>query len=77
MEIDKELEAELEKVQPLFLGIQEEASRVIVGQKNLLHKVLVGLISGGHILLEGLPGLAKTLTVQTISDLFDLHFKRM
>ncbi len=49
----------------------------IVGQKEILEKILVCMISDGHVLLEGAPGLAKTLMVKTLSDVSDLHFARI
>ena len=54
-----------------------EAGRVIVGQRNLLERVLIGMLTGGHVLLEGVPGLAKTLTVKTIADAVEAEFKRI
>ena len=45
-----------------------EVRRVIVGQDAMLERILVGLLSGGHLLLEGVPGLAKTLTIKTLAD---------
>jgi MoxR-like ATPase len=54
-----------------------QASQVIVGQKQMIERLLIGLISGGHVLLEGVPGLAKTLTVKTLSDCLQLSFKRI
>ena len=45
-----------------------EIKRVIVGQEAMLERVLVALLAGGHVLLEGVPGLAKTLTVKTVAD---------
>ena len=51
-------------IEPLFL----ETSKVIVGQKPMLERVLIGLLCNGHVLLEGVPGLAKTLTVRTFAD---------
>jgi MoxR-like ATPase len=52
-------------------------SQVIVGQKHLVESLLIGLLSDGHILLEGLPGLAKTLAIKTLSDLIDADFSRI
>ena len=54
-----------------------QASQVIVGQKNMIERLLIGLITGGHVLLEGVPGLAKTLTVKTLSECLQLSFKRI
>lgn len=52
-------------------------SRTIVGQKHLVESLLVGLLSGGHILLEGVPGLAKTLAIKTLASLIDAKFNRV
>jgi MoxR-like ATPase len=54
-----------------------EVRRVIVGQDQMLERILVGLLSGGHILLEGVPGLAKTLTISTLADVLGGTFKRV
>jgi MoxR-like ATPase len=54
-----------------------EIRRVIVGQDAMLERVLVALLSGGHLLLEGVPGLAKTLTVKTLADVLDASFRRI
>ena len=60
-------------VQPL----QQEMSRVIVGQKHLVDRLMVALLTNGHILLEGVPGLAKTLSLKTLAQGVDLQFKRL
>ena len=54
-----------------------EMGKVIVGQERLLSRLLVGLFTGGHILLEGVPGLAKTLTVNTLAKVLSLDFQRL
>jgi MoxR-like ATPase len=54
-----------------------EIRRVIVGQDAMLERVLVALLSGGHLLLEGVPGLAKTLTVKTLANVLDASFRRI
>jgi MoxR-like ATPase len=54
-----------------------EVKRVIVGQEAMLERVLVALLAGGHVLLEGVPGLAKTLTVKTVADVLGGSFKRL
>ncbi|HEY4752545.1 MAG TPA: AAA family ATPase [Candidatus Limnocylindrales bacterium] len=54
-----------------------EIRRVIVGQDEMLERVLVALLAGGHILLEGVPGLAKTLTVRTLAESLDATFRRI
>jgi MoxR-like ATPase len=54
-----------------------EVRKVIVGQKNLLDRLLIGLLGDGHLLLEGVPGLAKTLSVKTLADAIDCKFQRI
>jgi len=54
-----------------------EVKRVIVGQEGMLERLLVALLAGGHVLLEGVPGLAKTLTVKTVADALGGTFKRI
>jgi len=54
-----------------------EIRKVIVGQKALLDRLLIGLLADGHLLLEGVPGLAKTLSVKTLADIIDLKFQRI
>jgi MoxR-like ATPase len=54
-----------------------EAGKVIVGQRYMLERVLIGLLCRGHVLLEGVPGLAKTLTVKTLADTLDAQFSRI
>ncbi len=60
-------------IEPLFL----ETSKVIVGQKPMLERLLIGLLCNGHVLLEGVPGLAKTLTVRTFADALSAQFQRV
>ncbi|MFN8707988.1 MAG: AAA family ATPase, partial [Planctomyces sp.] len=60
-----------------FLALREEISKVIVGQQSLLDDILIALIAGGHVLLEGVPGLGKTLTVRTLADALHLNFHRI
>jgi MoxR-like ATPase len=60
-------------VQPL----RQQMARVVVGQEELIDRLIVGLISNGHILLEGVPGLAKTLALKTLASAIGLHFQRL
>ena len=60
-------------IEPLF----QETSKVIVGQKPMLERLLIGLLCNGHVLLEGVPGLAKTLTVRTFADAIAAQFQRI
>ena len=57
--------------------LQQEMARVIVGQKHLLDRLLVALLTNGHVLLEGVPGLAKTLALKTLAAAVDVRFKRL
>ena len=57
--------------------VREETGRVIVGQKSLIDRLLIGLLTNGHILLEGVPGLAKTLAVRTLAAVIRTQFKRI
>lgn len=57
--------------------IKNEISKVVIGQEDMVNSILIGLLTNGHILLEGVPGLAKTTTVKTIADVIDLKFKRV
>src|SRR5579871_2708515 len=58
-------------------ALHQEISKVIVGQRPMLERVLIGLLCNGHVLLEGVPGLAKTLTVRTLADTLSAHFMRI
>ena len=60
-------------IEPLF----QETSKVIVGQRPMLERLLIGLLCNGHVLLEGVPGLAKTLTVRTFADAIAAQFSRI
>jgi MoxR-like ATPase len=69
--------AEISDLQLKISQVQEEVAKIVVGQKYMIDRLLIGLFTGGHILLEGVPGLAKTLTVNTLSKVVDLEFKRI
>jgi len=60
-----------------ILEIKKEILKVIIGQEDMINSILIGLLTNGHILLEGVPGLAKTTTVKTIANVIDLQFKRV
>lgn len=62
---------------PKIKGVLEEVGKVVVGQEKLLNRLLIGLFSGGHVLLEGVPGLAKTLTINMIAKVIQLDFNRI
>src|SRR5215510_4239160 len=58
-------------------SLTSEVGKVIVGQNYMLERILIGLLTGGHVLLEGVPGLAKTLTVRTLCDSISAKFARI
>lgn len=58
-------------------ALHKEVSKVIVGQKYMIDRIVIGLFTGGHILVEGVPGLAKTLTIRAIGDALNLDFGRV
>src|SRR5262245_12043618 len=60
-----------------LVPLHREIERVIVGQKHLIDRLLIGLMTGGHVLLEGVPGLAKTLAVRTLAQALRLSFQRI
>ncbi|MBI2216784.1 MAG: MoxR family ATPase [Candidatus Rokubacteria bacterium] len=60
-----------------FEGLRSEVEKVIVGHREIITHVLVGMFSGGHVLLEGVPGLGKTLLVKTLAEGLDLSFSRV
>ncbi|MGK5594419.1 MAG: AAA family ATPase [Parachlamydiaceae bacterium] len=76
MDIDA-LTVKVQATNQKFKNVQEEISKVIVGQKSLIEGLLIALLAEGHLLLEGLPGLAKTLAVTTLSQVIDCQFKRI
>lgn len=66
-----------EEISGRLEGILQETEKVIVGQKDMMEGLLLGLITGGHILLEGVPGLAKTLAVSTLAQAVETGFRRI
>ena len=65
------------KFQELFSTLKAEVGKVLVGQDAMVHRLLLGFVAGGHILLEGVPGLAKTLVIKTLADCIDATFSRI
>src|SRR5574342_165500 len=58
-------------------AVRSEVGRAVVGQQQMVDRLLVGLLTGGHVLLEGVPGLAKTLAVKSLADALSLKFRRI
>ena len=73
----KELNDRIQQESAFVDVIRMEMGKVIVGQKNLVENLLIGLLADGHILLEGVPGLAKTLAINTLSQIIDARFSRI
>ena len=73
----KKLNKKAEEYSRVLEKIEEEISKVIVGQEKIIEKLLVALISDGHVLIEGVPGLAKTLMIKTLSECLDCGFVRL
>ncbi len=69
--------AEVEENAPPFRAVSEEIGRVMVGREDLTRRLLVGILAGGHILLEGVPGLAKTLAVRSLAGTLRARFARI
>ncbi len=75
--MQSELESNVRGVQEKISALGDELEKVVVGQKKMINRLLIGLFANGHILLEGVPGLAKTLTVSSLAQVLDLRFKRV
>ena len=73
----RELNERIEKQSGFVTNLVTGMNQVIVGQKHLIESLLIGLLSDGHILLEGVPGLAKTKAIKTLSQLVDSKFSRI
>ncbi|REK10954.1 MAG: AAA family ATPase [Planctomycetota bacterium] len=76
-ELDAELRADLDRFREDFGRLRSEISKVIVGQHEIVDGVLTGLVAGGHVLLEGVPGLGKTLLVRTLASVMHAQFSRI
>jgi MoxR-like ATPase len=73
----KEIAQKVEKESLIIQNIKAEINKTIVGQKELLDRMLIGLLCEGHLLLEGLPGLAKTTAVKALAEVIQTTFKRI
>lgn len=78
--MDKELQqiaTEVEALSDKLKALKKEIGKVIVGQEDTVSQLLITFLAGGHALLEGVPGLAKTLMIRTLANAIDLKFKRI
>ncbi len=76
-ELDKSRLQDATYVSQLVAECEQEIQKGIIGQKEIIHQVILAMLTGGNVLLEGMPGLGKTRLVSTISKVFDLSFKRI
>jgi MoxR-like ATPase len=74
---EKEVEQQCRDFRQMFEALRREIGKVIVGHEEIVDNVLIALFGGGHVLLEGVPGLGKTLLVRTLSQAFALEFRRI
>ncbi|MBR6463596.1 AAA family ATPase, partial [bacterium] len=73
----KQIQEQVQSASAKFSVLRQEISNTIVGQSYMIDRLLIGLLSNGHILLEGVPGLAKTLCVTTLAKAVKADFKRI
>ncbi len=72
-EISRKVQAEF----PIITHVMEEMNKVMVGQKNMIEKLIIGILTDGHILVEGVPGLAKTTAINTLAKVLQAEFRRV
>src|ERR1700755_1412922 len=77
MKSTQEITAEVQQLGQWIGAVREQMGHVIIGQKYLVDRLILGLLANGHILLEGVPGLAKTLTVKTLAACIQTGFQRL
>src|SRR5438132_8213858 len=77
MSIGESMQQQAEMFRKRYASVKEQIGRVIVGHDDIVHGVLTCLFVGGHCLLEGVPGLGKTLLVRTLADTLNLDFSRI
>jgi len=71
------VQEKIQRESETLIKLRAEIGKVIVGQEEMIDKLLIGLLTGGHVLIEGVPGLAKTLTVSTLAQVLDTRFQRI
>ena len=76
-DVAEETAAQLRILIPRLEGVMEEIGKAIVGQKEIVHSLMLALVSRGHVLMIGVPGLAKTLMIRTLAEVLDLRFRRI
>ena len=76
-EQQQRMETQVERARELINNVKAELQRRIVGQQSMIDGLITGMLAGGHVLLEGVPGLAKTLTVKSLAEVLDTSFRRI
>src|ERR1051325_1110416 len=71
------LEAQVQQFKTSFVRIRDEMAKMMVGQQEIVEGALVAFFAGGHVLLEGVPGLGKTMLVRTLAEAVNLKFSRV
>src|SRR5690606_4993059 len=77
MSVGESMQQQADQFRERYQAVKEQVQRVIVGHEEIIQGVLTCLFVGGHCLLEGVPGLGKTLLVRTLADTLDLDFNRI
>lgn len=77
MAVDTQYQQDAAQFVTSFNQVREEIARVVVGQRGVVKEILIGLFAGGHVLLEGVPGIGKTLMVHTLADTLSCRFSRI
>ena len=77
MTVDQAAARRVERAGESMIRVRDEVGRAVVGQRAMVDRLLIGLLTGGHVLLEGLPGLAKTLAVSSLARALSLRFRRI
>jgi MoxR-like ATPase len=77
MTVDPASARRIERAGETLTRVRDEVARAVVGQKAMVDRLLIGLLTGGHVLLEGVPGLAKTLAVSSLARALNLRFRRI
>ncbi|MGZ8495285.1 MAG: AAA family ATPase, partial [Candidatus Binatia bacterium] len=77
MESLVDIERRIDSARRTFADVKAEIARVIVGHEELIEQVFIALVCGGHCLLEGVPGLGKTLMVRSLGEILSLSFSRI
>ena len=72
-----EITSQVEKTGNWINPLREEMARVLIGQHSLVDSLIIGLLTKGHLLIEGVPGLAKTLTINALAGCLNAEFKRI